>query len=235
MTSTASTRSRMFQLLALGFAHPVAEFYQLLTDGSYARALTSSSAGAVGCHCYLPPQQGTFAEFEADYIHLFQMGRGGKPIIALTAGDHKELNNEQGRPEFLLQYTAWYKHFGLKMNEDEGANELPDHLVCQLELMAWLSHLEDSAAQEPALQQGYQSAQRDFLQRHLQVFLELLVTELQRAAERPHGSPFHLALAALALELTDGLQQSLDELADSSSQTYVPGDSNQIAAVNLWG
>lgn len=235
LINNASERSRAFQLIALGFAHPVPEFHHILADGSYGQALADNSTLAAAGNKQLTANQVSFSDFEANYIHLFQMGRGGKPLIALTAGDHKELNKEQGRPEFLLQYTAWYKHFGLKINEDEGANELPDHLVCQLELMAWLAHLEASAGQDHALRQGYQYAQRDFLQLHLQAFLEMLVTELQRAEERPHASPFHLALAALAMELADSLQQSFDELLDSSNQTYTPGDSSQIAAVNLWG
>jgi DMSO reductase family type II enzyme chaperone len=239
MTDSAGARSRLFQMIALGFAHPVPELHSVLADGSYTKTLSSITAEAVACGALLPFTQCSFADFEADYIHLFQMGRGGKPIIALTAGDHKELNKEQGRPEFLLQYTAWYKHFGLKMNQDEGANELPDHLVCQLEFMSWLSHLEDAAQEDFALQHGYRCAQRDFLQRHLQPFLELLATELQRAADRPHSNPLHLALAVLALEVTDTLLQQFDALLDtvinSSSQTTTSGDPDQITAVNLWG
>ena len=247
LTDSADARSRLFQLIALGFAHPVPEFHQLLTDGSYAETLASVAVEALGCNTLLPFSQGSFTDFEADYIHLFQMGRGGKPIIALTAGDHKELNKEQGRPEFLLQYTAWYKHFGLKINGDEGANELPDHLVCQLEFMSWLSHLEAAAQDDDTLRRGYQSAQRDFLQRHLQPFLELLLSELQRTADRPRGNPIHLALAALALEVTDTLLQQLDSVLDtaldttldtitgSDSQMTTSGAPDQITAVNLWG
>jgi DMSO reductase family type II enzyme chaperone len=234
-TRLPQSRSRLFQLIALGFAHPLPEFHHVLTDGSYIEALNNSAADAVACDTVLPFAQCSFIDFEADYIHLFQMGRGGKPVIALTAGDHKELNKEQGRPEFLLQYTAWYKHFGLKIDENEGANELPDHLVCQLEFMSWLSHLEDTAEDNGALQRGYRSAQRDFLQRHLQPFLELLVTELQRAADRPRSNPIHLALAALALEVTDTLLQQFDAALENSNQTTTSGDPDQIAAVNLWG
>lgn len=235
MTDSAGARSRLFQLIALGFAHPVPELHQILSDGSYIKALKSNAVKATACFTALPYAQCSFTDFEVDYIHLFQMGRGGKPIIALTAGDHKELNKEQGRPEFLLQYTAWYKHFGLKMDENEGANELPDHLVCQLEFMSWLSHLEDTAEDDGALQRGYRSAQRDFLRRHLQPFLELLVTELQCAADRPRSNPIHLALAALALEMSDTLLQQLDAVLGSYNQTTTSGDPDQIAAVNLWG
>jgi len=239
MTDSAGARSRLFQLIALGFAHPVPEFHRVLADGSYLTALSNITTEALACDTLLPFTQCSFADFEADYIHLFQMGRGGKPIVALTAGDNKELSKEQGRPEFMLQYTAWYKHFGLKINEDEGANELPDHLVCQLEFMSWLSHLEAAAEDDGALRRGYRSAQRDFLRRHLQPFLELLVTDLQGAADRPRSNPVHLALAALALEVTDTLLRQLnaelDTVIDSSSQTTTSADPEQIAAVNLWG
>jgi len=235
LTEFAQKRSRMFQLQALGFTHPVKEFHDLLADNSYAQALAESCAKITADSCQLPSLQAGFAGFEADYIHIFQMGRGGKPIIALTAGDHKSLNNEQGRPEFMLVYTGWYKHFGLKINEDPNANELPDHLVCQLEFMAWLSHLENSARDDETLVRGYQNAQRDFLLRHLQPFLALLTAELQNAAERPRGSTFHLALATLTLETTNTLLQQLDATLEGGGEANTTNETDQIAAVNLWG
>ncbi len=167
------------------------------------------------------------------------MGRRGKPVVALTAGDHKQMAQAhgpaEGRPEFLLQYTAWYRHFGLKINEDENANELPDHLACQLEFMAWLSHLEGNATQDEVHRHGYRRAQLDFLQRHLSPFLETLVMELQRHCEESPCCEFHLCLAGWALAAVDTMLAQLESAIAAFNSTETDGETDRIASVNLWG
>lgn len=234
-TETSESRSRLYQLTALGFTHPVPEFHSVLTEGSYAEALTSAAAGAHSSARFTYREQREFADFEADYIHLFQMGRGGKPLVPLTAGDHDEIAQGQGRPEFMLKYSAWYRHFGLKSNTDDNANEFPDHLSCQLEFMAWLAHLEESVADQPELQLGYQRAQRDFLVQHLQPFLKLLTSELQARNGQSRINPFYLSLVAHTLEVNNSVLAQLEALLLNADQTEASGNSEQIAAVNLWG
>ena len=235
LTVTATYRSQLFQLLALGFTHPVDAFHRVLVDDSYAQALVTAAAGAQCSGHFSHTETHDFDDFEADYIHLFQIGRGGKPCMALTAGDHKEIAQEQGRPEFLLEYSGWYRHFGLRINEDEDANELPGHLVCQLEFMAWLAHLEDTSQEKPESLMGYQRAQRDFLQRHLQPYLEVVVTELQHLAGRPRSNPFYLSLAARALEASDIMLDQLSASLATADQADNSNGPDEIAAVNLWG
>jgi len=236
LAETASARSQLFQLIALGFTHPVAAFHRVLADASYVQALVNAAVTAqCGGHFEWEQVAGNFSEFEADYIHLFQMGRGGKPQVPLNAGDHEDMAQGQGRPEFLLEYSGWYQHFGLKINAQDDANELPDHLACQLEFMAWLAHLEARASDESELQQGYQRAQRDFLRRHLQPFLETLVVALQQRAGQPRCNPFYLSLAASTLQAFDTMLEQLDAVLIASSATDTGADPEQIAAVNLWG
>lgn len=235
LTVTANARSQLFQLLALGFTHPVAAFHRVLADGSYAQALVTAAAKAQCSGNFSHTETHGFDDFEADYIHQFQIGRGGKPCMALTAGDHKAIAQEQGRPEFLLEYSGWYRHFGLRINEDEAANELPDHLVCQLEFMAWLAHLEDSSQGKPESLLGYQRAQRDFLQRHLQPYLEVVVTELQHLAGRPRSNPFYLSLAARTLEASDIMLEELNASLAAADLADTDKGPDAIAAVNLWG
>jgi DMSO reductase family type II enzyme chaperone len=232
---TSCSRSRLFQLTALGFTHPVPAFHSVLTDGSYTRSLAAEAAGAHSAGHFTYREEREFADFEADYIHLFQMGRGGKPMVPLTAGDHEDISQGQGRPEFMLKYSAWYRHFGLKINTDDDANELPDHLACQLEFMAWLAHLEETNLDEPQLQQGYQRAQRDFLVQHLQPFLELLTSELQARSGKPRVNPFYLSLVAHTLEVNDSVLAQLEALLADSDRIDASDNPEQIAAVNLWG
>jgi len=231
---TSKSRSRVYQLTALGFTHPVPAFHSVLVDGSYAHALDFAAGAQSGAGFTFLEHRG-FADFEADYIHLFQMGRGGKPLVPLTAGDHEDIAHGQGRPEFMLKYSAWYRHFGLKTNTDDNANELPDHLACQLEFMAWLAHLEESTEDQPELQQGYQRAQRDFLKEHLQPFLELLTSELTARNGQPRINALYLALVANTLEVNDAVLAQLESLLFDADQMEASRNHKQIAAVNLWG
>ncbi|MEH6584884.1 MAG: molecular chaperone TorD family protein, partial [Halioglobus sp.] len=174
-----------------------------------------------------------FADYEADYIRVFQVGRRGQPIVHLSAGDYQTLIGSGSRPEFLLEYSGWYRHFGLKTNEEDQANEFPDHIVCQLEFLAWLSHLEHTSADKPPLQQGYQCAQRDFAERHLQQFLELMVSALQAKQQESSINPFFLNVSTLALDVVNAMQNQFNKaLGDSVGKIHDP---DHIASVNLWG
>ena len=47
-SDTAQFRAQLFQLLALGFVHPVEEFHRLLDNGSYTQALARAALDRVG-------------------------------------------------------------------------------------------------------------------------------------------------------------------------------------------
>jgi DMSO reductase family type II enzyme chaperone len=222
-------RSQLFQLLALGFAHPVAEFHAVLSNGSFALALSQAAHDGLGIASTLSEVPADFAEFEAAYIDLFQVGRHGKPRVHLNAGDYEQLAVDHSRPEFLLLYTTWYKHFGLGIRDDALANELPDHIVCQLELLTWLAHLEANTDDDHS-RLGYQRAQRDFCQRHLAPFLELLVT-----AQQEQANNFYREISTFALEAVESLLLELEVDLDNRVGERETSSDNNIAAVNLWG
>ena len=234
-TDNALHRSRLYQLMALGFAHPVGEFHRRLVDGSYPRAIGATATVAGYDLPELPSPQLSATDYEAAYIELFQLGRYGKPLVSLNAGDHAALNeDEASRPEFLLRYSDWYRHFGLRTDPSEDANELPDHLVCQLEFLAWLAHLEAEAVEDGDARPGYQRAQRDFLQRHLRPFLALLVEKMPEIQDNP-VSGFFAALTDLADTVTGAIEAQLETISARNTPMNKPGDGDQIAAVNLWG
>lgn len=235
ISHTASHRSRLYQLLALGFAHPVEEFHGLLIDGSYGQALgaTSTVAGSAVAPRSLVLR--SFAEYEAGYITLFQMGTRGKPMVSLNAGDYPTLNGDASRPEFLLRYADWYRHFGLRADTGEDANELPDHLVCQLEFLAWLSHLETQAAENDEASHGYRRAQHDFIERHLEPFLSLLAENLQRQQQGDPVAEFFYALVTDAALISAAARLQLANAIVTDSPFDKQQDSDQIDAVNLWG
>jgi DMSO reductase family type II enzyme chaperone len=224
-THNAQARSQFFQLLALGFAHPIPELHALLSNGGYARTLAQAAHDGFGIDIKLASQDLEFSDFEAQYIDLFQIGRRGKPRVHLNAGEYDELSGKHSRPEFLLLYTGWYKHFGLQTAEQTDTNELPDHIVCQLEFLAWLAHLENTAVDNDKLRQGYQCAQLDFCKRQLQPLLELLVSSLQKQEVRS----LYLELSAMTLESTEMLHAELPAHTDNNTAA-----SDSVSVVNLW-
>lgn len=239
LSATAADRSQLFQLLALGFVHPVVELHETLVDGSYQTRLREVARDGFEIDVALEAVSNTFADYEAHYIRSFQVGSRGKPQINLNAGDYSSLLDGGSRPEFLLDYSAWYRHFGLKTNEDDQSNELPDHLVCQLEFMAWLSHLEasnlkttgESDSNDSELKRGYQSAQRDFCERHLLPFLELLVDAIEK--DKFQKSSLSKQLAKLSLDATACISAELKRQIGPAQKRSENDQS--IAAVNLWG
>ena len=127
----------------------------------------------------LVPAGITFSDFEADYITLFAVGDGGRPQAPLAAGDYPALLDGKTRPELLLDHVNWYKHFGLSPRDH--ADLLPDHVVCQLEFLSWLMHLEQTAA-DTTLGDGYRRAQADFSERHLRPLMQCVHQRLQPEA-----------------------------------------------------
>ena len=221
-------RASCFQLLALGFSHPAAELYPHFRSGELSRALQLQTEAATGDAVPASLVSGSFEDFEAAYIRLFQVGRRGRPQVSLNAADYDEVLQGGDRPQFLLRYSQWYRHFGLKTAED-GDNLLPDHLVCQLEFLGWLAQLEYRAEAGSELQSGYRRAQADFLQRQLLPWLPLLLAALEEQAEDSSTGEFFLTLAQI-LELL-----ALETLALLLEQLPQTQQSQQIDAVNLWG
>jgi len=229
-TNTAQERSRLYQLIALGFVHPVVEFHQRLVDGSYPQALKSNAHLALDIEPMISQPQISFEDYEAEYISTFHVGQDGQPRVYLNAGHHEELSGDMSHPEILLDYVGWYKHFGLKTNSDELASELPDHIACQFEFLTWLSHLEHTAIDNPELLRGYQSAQRDFCQRHLSPFVELLLAAIQRESRKVPASPFYLELITLSSEvIIQTLAQLLVVVGEAEIQS---SHAKQMSSVN---
>ncbi len=176
----ARARSLLFQLLAWGFGYPVPELVAQMRGGAYAEALSEAHRRAFDRSLELPPCACDALTCEAQYAELFEVGANGKPAVSLCSGDDAELLDGKGRPEFLLELIRWYSHFGLTLRQDPKQRELPDHLTCQLEFLAWLAHLEAGAAPASELARGYRQAQLDFCARSLGPFASRLRERIGR-------------------------------------------------------
>ncbi|MEH6471584.1 MAG: molecular chaperone TorD family protein [Halopseudomonas sp.] len=233
----SQARSELMQLLALGWSHPTPERYQLIADGSYQAVLAQVTQLYFGAPCELNLPLLPFSDFESLYIELFSVGNNGKPAVGLNAGDYGQLLDGQPRPEFMQQYAGWYKHFGIKVRQSEQSNEQPDHLVCQLEFLAWLAKLEADHDGKPVLQNGYQRAQRDFLQRHLQPFLAIAIPKLEQQVSKRNGSAYFAELGNLLSDVSDKIFHELNSVLGPSLQVIDATQASTTSTaenVDLW-
>ena len=102
---------------------------------------------------------------EAEYLALFEMG-GGRSTVSLYEGQNRL---ECGRDGILQELLRFYEYFDAQLNSDE--REYPDHLVTELEFLAWLCLKEHAALRDGRDAEPFRNAARDFLGRHLGVWL----------------------------------------------------------------
>lgn len=102
---------------------------------------------------------------EAEYLALFEMG-GGSSAMSLYEGQNRP---ERGRDGILQELLRFYEYFDAHLNQEE--REYPDHLVTELEFLAWLCLHEHAALRDGRDAEPFRSAARDFLARHLVAWL----------------------------------------------------------------
>ena len=231
-------RSRLFQLLAFGFSHPKVENAQLMLSDRYPALLHDITETLYGEAININVVNIKYDDFENQYIDLFQVGNAGQPAVCLHAGDYDTVLDGQPRPELLLEYSNWYKHFGLMVKQDDEANELPDHIVCQFEFLAWLAHLQAEASHRSELESGYLLAQRDFIQRQMKPFFKEFIRSLVRETEKRNSISFFCELGMLAsLTLERHFHECNSTLGISSKTIEPPPRTTPPATsepVNLW-
>lgn len=102
---------------------------------------------------------------EADYLAAFELGRGKAPV-PLFEGMHR---GDLGREGILEDLMRFYEYFDVKLSEND--REYPDHLVTELEFVAWLCLQEQTAEQAGGDAESFRRAAHDFLTRHLAAWL----------------------------------------------------------------
>jgi len=229
----ARHRSCLLILLSQGFSHPNEAFHQHLLDGTYQVAVSQAHEGIFGQTFSLPGVTSSFTDYEALYIELFHIGKNGTPMVGLHAGDYSDLLDGQPRPEFMLDYNRWYRHFGLKVSQDDPSLDLPDHLVCQLQFLAWLSHLEAEVAPGTNSVAGYRRAQRDFIQRNAEPFVTRVADGLTKARPKLSHEPLFAALGALTHALITHTGHELASTLEASGMRLPEPDAG-IPVVESW-
>jgi DMSO reductase family type II enzyme chaperone len=229
----ARHRSRLLTLLSKGFSHPNEAFHQHLLDGTYQAAVNQAHEGIFGQIFSLPEVISSLLDYEALYIELFHIGQNGTPMVGLHAGDYGDLLDGQPRPESMLDYNRWYRHFGLKVSQTDPSLDLPDHLVCQLQFLAWLSHLEAEVAPGRDSVTGYRHAQRDFIQRHAEPFVARVADGLTKARPKSAHEPLFTALGALTHALISHTNHEFVSILGAPG-VPPPEPDAAIPTVGLW-
>jgi DMSO reductase family type II enzyme chaperone len=133
---------------------------------------------------------GTLEELRALYIELFEAGLP-QPRCPLLESAWL-LNRPAG--EVVLENKLYYQTFGLNID----GRAAPDHLLTQLEFLAWLDHCE---AAGNADRQSLRRARRDFMERHLSHW----VGSLAHLAGNSGGRCYAELLEGLAREIESAL------------------------------
>lgn len=236
MPSNLETSSQIFRMLAQLLSYPDESVYPHLLNGNFQNELASCMLKTTGEPWSLPVVNDKFIDFEVEYSRLFLVGDKGRPLLSLEAGNYDVLSKGTGRPEFMINYINWYKHFGLAIKSDDESLEFPDHLVCILEFIAWLNHLEAEAVENSSLQIGYRQAQKDFIEKECLKFSALLRGQAQAMAMKEDIMPFFVALFNIIHgSLESRLVEIEAKLASVIDTNTVSENKTDSKTVNLWG
>jgi DMSO reductase family type II enzyme chaperone len=187
-----AARSHLYRLLSLAFAFPDEDYYEAIRDGSLEATLSAACAALpYDLSAALPEGLRTapddYAEFESEYIRLFDVGPAGPPCPlygGVYIGD---------RMKVMEDATRFYNFFGLRLSQD--LRELPDHITTELEFMHYLTFREAGARQEGGDTGSLLRAERDFLARHLGKWMPKAAAKLAKQ----NTIPFFPALMHFAV------------------------------------
>ena len=205
----AAGRSGLYAFFARALAVPDEDFFQDAVKGELARAV-AAMAGELPFALALPAPAlaapAAFAEFQSEYLSWFEVGMKGPPCPLYEGAVRQDL----GRKAILEELLRFYEHFGLQMSE--AVRELPDRLGAELEFMHYLAFLEAQGCERGASPADLIRAERDFLARHLAVW----VPELAAKAQAKNAPPFYRdllqGLAALVRADLDHLKRRSEEV-----------------------
>jgi len=188
MSVNAGTLASAYLVMAKLFSFPSAEVWERLSE-----------AGLVDPSL-------TQELLEAEYLAAFEMGRESPPVT-LFEGMHRGDLGCDGILEDLLRF---YEFFDAKLSETD--REFPDHLVTELEFLAWLSMQEEAAERAGRDAEPFRNAEKDFLARHLCAWLPVFRQRLEAT---------NTAYAQYGAMLADLVETHRDRF---SSQSHESGD-----------
>jgi DMSO reductase family type II enzyme chaperone len=174
--------SQVYLLLGRCFSYPNHEFYKLMADErteEQLRAMVEGLPFAVNFKG-IPSPSLPQDEFESEYINSFDIGFGPSLPCPLYESAYREDTSSRDITEELLRF---YEHFDVQLSDKE--KDYPDHLVVELEFMAFLAKKEGDALKRENDPAPYRFAQADFLERHLEKWVSRLDERIQKTIKEP--------------------------------------------------
>ena len=209
-------RSRLYYLLSLAFSFPGEE-------------LQSARSELWGLAITLYPDMGinreglniSLDDMASEYINVFD-GHDQKKYCKPYEGQWHEADRARRQWEI----KKFYRFFGLGLNK--ANNEMPDHIMCELEFMHFLSYrmvatgaggLTDREANRP---QHFLQAQKDFLERHLHSWVDGFCKQL---LDKTDILFYHQLARITARFIKDDLEWLQDQarVADGKEQGILTG------------
>lgn len=186
----AGARSRLYQLLAAGFAFPEEDLHAAARDGTYAQAiaevLPALPYGIDASDLERLRTDLDYTTFQSEYIRLFDVGAPAPPCPlygGVWAGD---------RMKVMEDALRFYHFFDLRLSPE--LRELPDHITTELEFLHYLTFCEAEAREHGEDPGSWVRAERDFLARHPCKWVPRMARKL--AAQDPPA--FYAGLVSLA-------------------------------------
>ncbi len=151
----AGALSNAYMAMAQLFSYPTAQSWQCLTE-----------------HGLVDPEISA-QDLEAEYWAAFELGRD-TAAVPLFEGMHR---GDLGRDGIMEDLLRFYEFFDVKLSESD--REYPDHLVTELEFVAWLCQQEQAVGKRGGDTGFFRRAERDFLARHLSAWLPVFRKRLE--------------------------------------------------------
>ena len=180
-----AARCRLYNLFAEVFRYPdetfrtqvrkgelEKTFQALLNELPYPFALSPEESGALRL-----PDSMKDEDLEVEFVRLFEAGPGGPPCALVESAYCED------RKVVFKEIILFYNHFGLSYAEGEQ-DERPDHLCLEMEFLHWLTFEEVHALQTEVDPAACRRGQRDFLERHLLVWVTKLDERLDLIVEK---------------------------------------------------
>ncbi len=192
-------RSNLYRLFSIAFRYPSPAVFKTFQNGEfldeliYNMSLIPRLNALMMEHIPLERMKDdmkgiSLAESEMKFTRTFDAGIPFPPCPP-----YEGFYCGKPRNMIMLEVSEFYNYFGLRMSQEEGKREFPDHISAELEFLHFLTYKEAMGTDDEEILKGYLLAQKDFLERHLIQWVPKFCLKLYNSA----GVPFYARLARI--------------------------------------
>ncbi len=190
--------SNIYRLLSMGYRYPTPGLFKIFQNGEFLDEILYNVSLIPELNAFMIEQTAkqvkfsmmemTLNEFGTKYTGIFDICLPAPPCLP-----YEGIYHEKQRSEVMLEVSEFYNNFGLRMSQEEGKREFPDHISAELEFLHFLTYKEAMGTDDEEILKGYLLAQKDFLERHLIQWVPKFCLKLYNSA----GVPFYARLARI--------------------------------------